>query len=166
MAEIEKNRELYEIRIKKGQEYRATIDPEKVNSSTEFFSSAFQEAKVQLREILLATIQTEVPETKRLSTKKEIELLRKYPNNVIAFCADRGRGKTTAMLSFSNALDALSGPKIDSLQHLRFGAIYRKQMIIFGISDLKFWHLLTRPLWKIASLYYNRLFLRCLKMSV
>ena len=111
MAEIEKNRELYEIRIKKGQEYRATIDPEKVNSSTEFFSSAYQEAKVQLREILLATIQTEVPETKRLSTKKEIELLRKYPNNVIAFCADRGRGKTTAMLSFSNALDALSGPQ-------------------------------------------------------
>lgn len=31
-----------------------------------------------------------------------------YPNNIIAFCADRGQGKTSAMLSFSRALERLS----------------------------------------------------------
>lgn len=33
--------------------------------------------------------------------------LRGYPNNIIAFCADRGYGKTSAMLSFSKALKNL-----------------------------------------------------------
>lgn len=32
---------------------------------------------------------------------------RGYPNNIIAFCADRGQGKTSAMLSFSRALEWL-----------------------------------------------------------
>lgn len=31
--------------------------------------------------------------------------LRGYPNNIIAFCADRGHGKTSAMLSFSKTLE-------------------------------------------------------------
>lgn len=33
---------------------------------------------------------------------------RGYPNNIIAFCADRGQGKTSAMLSFSRSLERLS----------------------------------------------------------
>ena len=107
MADRETNRGLYEIRIKKGREYRAAIEPERVNSPTEFFSSAYQDAKVQLREILLASNQ-----------------LHEYPNNVIAFCADRGHGKTTAMLSFSNALEDLSDPrKSDSTPSLFWGDI-------------------------------------------
>src|SRR5699024_10250081 len=44
--------------------------------------------------------------------------LHEYPNNVIAFCADRGRGKTTAMLSFSNALEALGTSPENSPQKL------------------------------------------------
>lgn len=114
MEDMGKNRQTYEIRIKQGREYRATIDPERVNSNEEFFSSAYQDAKVQLREILLAFDQNSKRDTKGLSTKKSIEQLREYPNNVIAFCADRGRGKTTAMLSFSSALDALSAPQKDT----------------------------------------------------
>ena len=35
--------------------------------------------------------------------------LRGYPNNIIAFCADRGHGKTSAMLSFSQSLQQLNG---------------------------------------------------------
>lgn len=124
MADRKKNRGLYEIRIKRGREYRAAIEPERVNSPTEFFSNAYQEAKIQLREILLASNQSRERDTserdaKKFSTKKKIEQLREYPNNVIAFCADRGRGKTTAMLSFSNALEELSDPqKSDSTPSL------------------------------------------------
>ena len=101
------DRKAYKICIKRGREYRATIDPEKVNSPTEFFYSAYQEAKLQLQEIILASARVKEREKRELSTKKKIELLHEYPNNVIAFCADRGCGKTTAMLSFSNALEEL-----------------------------------------------------------
>lgn len=41
--------------------------------------------------------------------------LRGYPNNIIAFSADRGHGKTSAMLSFSTALQAL-GDRSDKNQ--------------------------------------------------
>lgn len=35
-------------------------------------------------------------------------ILAGYPNNIIAFCAERGQGKTSAMLSFSRALQKLN----------------------------------------------------------
>ena len=104
MEEIGK---IYELQIKRGQEHRAILTPDRINSSTEFFYNAYQDAKYQLREIVLASTHSKIIETKGLTTKRRIELLQEYPNNVIAFCADRGRGKTTAMLSFSNALETL-----------------------------------------------------------
>lgn len=108
---MEEHRNIYEIRIKKGQEHRAAISPENVNSPTEFFFNAYQDAKYQLCEIVLASSRIKKSETREFSTKKRIEQLHEYPNNVIAFCADRGRGKTTAMLSFSGALEALGDPQ-------------------------------------------------------
>ena len=108
---MEQKEKIYEIHIKNGQEHRAALTPEHVNSPTEFFFNAYQEAKYQLREIVLASARISKSEKKELSTKKKIEQLHEYPNNVIAFCADRGRGKTTAMLSFSSALEALSDPQ-------------------------------------------------------
>lgn len=107
---MDQKEKIYEIHIKNGQEHRAALTPENVNLSTEFFFNAYQEAKYQLREIVLASARISKREKKELSTKKKIEQLHEYPNNVIAFCADRGRGKTTAMLSFSSALEAMSDP--------------------------------------------------------
>ena len=111
MAEVRKE---YKISIRRGREHRVTIDPKKVNSPTEFFYSAYQGAKLQLQEIILASARVKDREERELSTKKRIELLHEYPSNVIAFCADRGHGKTTAMLSFSNALEELGDPQNDS----------------------------------------------------
>lgn len=104
---MEESGKLYEICIQKGREHRAVLTPDRVNSPTEFFYNSYQDAKYQLREIVLASFQNKKDEEEQLTTKERIELLHKYPNNVIAFCADRGRGKTTAMLSFSNALEML-----------------------------------------------------------
>lgn len=104
---MEESGKLYEICIQKGREHRAVLTPDRVNSPKEFFYNSYQDAKYQLREIVLASSQNKEDEKSSLSTKKRIELLHKYPGNVIAFCADRGRGKTTAMLSFSNALEML-----------------------------------------------------------
>lgn len=107
---------VYELQIKKGREHRAILAPDRINSPTEFFYNAYQDAKYQLREIILASTQDKKRDPEELSTKKRIELLHEYPNNVIAFCADRGRGKTTAMLSFSNALEALGSSPENSPQ--------------------------------------------------
>lgn len=109
---MEENGKCYEICIEKGREHRAVLVPERVNSSSEFFSNAYQEAKYQLREIMIDVFQNSKMECEEQTTKKRIERLHEYPNNVIAFCADRGRGKTTAMLSFSNALEALGNSSV------------------------------------------------------
>lgn len=112
---MEQTGKLYEINIQKGREHRAFLTPDRVNDPKEFFFNAYQDAKFQLAEIVRAAARWKEKEKKGLSTKKQIELLHEYPNNVIAFCADRGRGKTTAMLSFSNALEILGdGKKGDS----------------------------------------------------
>ena len=104
---MEESGKLYEICIQKGREHRAVLTPDRVNSPTEFFYNSYLDAKYQLREIVLASSQNREDGKAGLTTKKRIELLHEYPNNLIAFCADRGRGKTTAMLSFSNALEML-----------------------------------------------------------
>lgn len=44
--------------------------------------------------------------------------LRGYPNNIIAFSADRGYGKTSAMLSFSTALQTLGRQSDSSFQKI------------------------------------------------
>lgn len=110
---MEQTGKLYEINIRKGREHRAFLTPDRVNDPKEFFFNAYQDAKFQLAEIVRAAARWKEKEKKGLSTKKQIELLHEYPNNVIAFCADRGRGKTTAMLSFSNALELLGDGKKD-----------------------------------------------------
>lgn len=110
---MEQTGKLYEIYIRKGREHRAFLTPDRVNYPEEFFFNAYQDAKFQLAEIVRAAARWKEKEKKGLSTKKQIELLHEYPNNVIAFCADRGRGKTTAMLSFSNALEILGDGKKD-----------------------------------------------------
>lgn len=111
---MEQTGKLYEIYIRKGREHRAFLTPDRVNYPEEFFFNAYQDAKFQLAEIVRAAARWKEKEKKGLSTKKQIELLHEYPNNVIAFCADRGRGKTTAMLSFSNALEMLGGGEKDA----------------------------------------------------
>ena len=105
---------LYEINIRKGREHRAFLTPDRVNDPREFFVNAYQDAKFQLAEIVGAAFRWKEKDNKGLPAKKQIELLHEYPNNVIAFCADRGRGKTTAMLSFSNALEMLGGGEKDA----------------------------------------------------
>ena len=72
----------HKISIRRGREHRVTIDPKKVNSPTEFFYSAYQGAKLQLQEIILASARVKEREERELSTKKRIELLHEYPSNV------------------------------------------------------------------------------------
>ena len=101
----------YEIVINEGREHRAVISPKDVNSINNIFYNVYTDAKYELWSIIRSS--TKITKYSRMgkSTKQDIERLHEYPSNVIAFCADRGRGKTTAMLSFANALEKLGKPK-------------------------------------------------------
>lgn len=98
------------IYIRKDEVYRTRV--EDVTDRTQFFYPVYEQARDCLK--------TMVDYTNRFWQEREGIVddqdkednfnpirLRGYPNNIIAFNADRGHGKTSAMLSFSTALQAI-----------------------------------------------------------
>ena len=101
------------LKITKGKEYRAKID--KIFQDDIFFADAYHQARDCLFEIL-QVMQTANEDIKKEHGKSnfwdlpDVTLngaLRGRLNNIIAFCADRGQGKTSAMRSFSRELQNL-----------------------------------------------------------
>lgn len=104
--------ENYIIEIEKGKESR--IKTENIYKPRTFFHDAYRRAAYCVEDIL----QDGQQYRKRREEKRQcgfqggkdtaVEAVNRklmgYPNNVIAFCAERGQGKTSAMTSFSNAL--------------------------------------------------------------
>jgi len=77
------------ITIKYGHEFKP--NREEINSS-QFFYPVYEQALKQLEEIV------------KYGEVENVQPSQDYLNNIIAFCGERGQGKTTAMLSFSDAL--------------------------------------------------------------
>lgn len=69
---MDQKEKIYEIHIKNGQEHRAALTPEDVNLSTEFFFNAYQEAKYQLREIVLASARISKREKRSYPPKRRL----------------------------------------------------------------------------------------------
>lgn len=87
------------IIVYQGDENRAKIETEWTDDM--FFSPIYEKAKALVSEI--------VSEMKLLSENEDKTdcsnvLFQRTPNNIIAFCAHRGQGKTTAMKSFARFL--------------------------------------------------------------
>lgn len=87
------------IIVNQGDENRAKLETEWTEDM--FFSPVYEKAKSLVREI--------VSEMKLLSENEDKAdcgdvLFQRTPNNIIAFCAHRGQGKTTAMKSFASFL--------------------------------------------------------------
>lgn len=93
------------IFIQKDEVYRTRI--EDVTNKNLFFYPVYEQARDSLLELIKYS-QKYWEENATANQIKESNRnpmrLRGYPNNFIAFCADRGHGKTSAMLSFSKAL--------------------------------------------------------------
>lgn len=93
------------IFIRKDEVYRTRI--EDITNKNQFFYPVYQQARDSLLELIKYS-QKYWEENGTANHLKEANRnpmrLRGYPNNFIAFCADRGHGKTSAMLSFSKAL--------------------------------------------------------------
>lgn len=96
------------IYIRKDEVYRTRV--EDVTNDKQFFYPVYQQARDCLQTMVEYTNRfwkeqsgSHLSEAQRINPIR----LRGYPNNIIAFSADRGYGKTSAMLSFSTALQAM-----------------------------------------------------------
>ena len=95
------------LRVKKGSEYQAK--EEDIYLQDSFFRDTYETARDCVEEILAANEKffVENDDFGRYSEEDINILLKGYANNLIAFCAERGQGKTSAMISFSTALKNL-----------------------------------------------------------
>lgn len=95
-----------EITIQNGKEYQC--HEEDIYQSNAFFFQSYCQAGRCVEEILQVAKQYMTDHPLTSASDEEInDRLRGYPNNVIAFCAQRGQGKTSAMVSFATALKQL-----------------------------------------------------------
>lgn len=92
------------IVVEKGHEYQATA--ESIYRKDSFFRDVYQMAKECIGEILYVGKNFEdLYDSKKSRSDAELNAdLMGYSNNLIAFCANRGHGKTSAMLSCADAL--------------------------------------------------------------
>lgn len=104
------------IEIRHGDVYCTKISS--IYNEDDFFHEAYRKAAQGVRDIVEATehFHDEVREKRPgrsspdvVSGVTEYMHLAGYPNNIIAFCAGRGQGKTSAMVSFSTALRQRKG---------------------------------------------------------
>ena len=111
------------LNIVHGDEYRSRVGS--IYEENTFFRSVYQQAGRCIREIIEANKRYEMHLKERvcsISSSDKYNLcpkldgrpllsmhgeLASYPNNIIAFCGRRGQGKTSAMVSFSKALEYL-----------------------------------------------------------
>ena len=97
------------ITIKQGEEYQSR--EENIYQKNSFFAASYRQAADCLKEIIAANRlfkgNSGSPCVDDQSDAAINQHLLGYPNNIIAFCAERGQGKTSAMVSFSKALREL-----------------------------------------------------------
>jgi DNA-binding ferritin-like protein len=72
---------------------------EEINSEDMFYE-LYRKAQKILDEIM----QNNSSQNNKINSQKSIGLNEEYKNNIIAFCGERGDGKTSAMLTFASAL--------------------------------------------------------------
>lgn len=110
------------IEVRHGDEYRTKVS--RIYDKDDFFYEAYRKAAQGVRDIVEATEKYHESRCEncrregrsrpgwddwgRKSGRMERTSPEGYPNNFIAFCAGRGQGKTSAMVSFSTALRRLS----------------------------------------------------------
>ena len=97
------------IIVFQGDENRAKIETE--FSEDMFFAEVYADAEDMVREIVC---EVKRQEKKQDSIECSNNSFQRTPNNIIAFCAQRGQGKTTAMKSFARLLVEGQKAKEDS----------------------------------------------------
>ncbi|WMJ23714.1 hypothetical protein RBG61_03335 [Paludicola sp. MB14-C6] len=88
------------IEIIKGEEFK--IKQTEVNAN-DFFFPVYEQARDRLIEIVNASLPQNISSNSSSNDKKE-----DFLNNIIAFCGERGQGKSSAMQTFSKVLKEYS----------------------------------------------------------
>lgn len=92
------------IEVRRGDEYCTKVSD--IYAEEDFFYEAYSKAAQGVRDIVQATKEFHQNNDRAPNTTEYMRLAG-FPNNFIAFCAGRGQGKTSAMVSFSSALNKL-----------------------------------------------------------
>ena len=92
------------INIRAGQEYQLCIIDENTDITKDFFYDVYCAA---FREVIKIVKENEN------KGNKENSIL-ETSNNIIAFCGERGQGKSSSMLSFSKILEDIKSERINS----------------------------------------------------
>ena len=87
-----------ELVIVKGQEFKISVQ-DRIKKD-DIFIEQYEQAADMLEAILSETQDSDVHKNNTIHSWQQTE----YENNIIAFCGDRGDGKSSAMLTFINAL--------------------------------------------------------------
>ena len=93
------------IKIYRGREFEAQV--EESIKEDDFFIDEYRKATNLMEEILHSSIKWEDKNNDKDDEKSVIDNHTEYNNNIIAFCGDRGDGKSSAMLTFIRAVAAV-----------------------------------------------------------
>ena len=95
-----------DIKVSRGNEYRTlTMD---IYNENDFFHGMFKSAARVVTEIVNRSERVKSSGSGSIGSSGH-DMIQNFPNNIISFCAERGQGKTSAMLSMSKALREISG---------------------------------------------------------
>ncbi|MFT9056825.1 MAG: hypothetical protein ABF449_09435, partial [Ethanoligenens sp.] len=93
------------IRIKRGEEFRPYVMDK--FDGTDYFADVYRTAADCVKDIVSAT---EAFQEKKCRENSEYD---RYLNNIVAFCGERGQGKTGALLTFRKILSGYNHEKDD-----------------------------------------------------
>lgn len=97
-----------ELVIVKGQEFKISVQD--TIKKDDIFIEQYEQAADMLEAILSENQDSDVHKNNTIHSWQQTE----YENNIIAFCGDRGDGKSSAMLTFINALWDKNEPEKDN----------------------------------------------------
>ena len=118
------------LKINKGEEFKIAI--KNINDGDTIFYDQYKQALKMLDDI----IETSKKENK--DKDRDDEWKREdYENNIIAFCGERGEGKSSAMFTFINSLNDLDEKilKDAGLENSKVKEVYFKSPIVIDPSQ-------------------------------
>ena len=102
------NKNNFTIKITQGMEHHSNLM--NIYDEEAFFYDSYRQAAYAITRIVEMS-RFEFAEREKQKDCNNYRRNREYHNNIVAFCADRGQGKTSAMLSMAYALHNMSAEK-------------------------------------------------------
>lgn len=118
------------LKINKGEEFKIAI--KNINDGDTIFYDQYKQALKMLDDI----IETSIKENKDTNCEDEWKT-EDYENNIIAFCGERGEGKSSAMFTFINSLNKLDEKilKDVGLENKNIKEVYFESPIVIDPSQ-------------------------------